>query len=144
MSKTTAGLITFLALLAIVAGLYAIGPKYVVERHAQTKYEAKVLCPSNRKFELPPLNMPEAQATWEGFCYGVQNAIGFEHRESADSDWWIDTEWDTQREAETYLRKYGNWPSHVDPRTRRWTTIRRAAAWERIRYAFVGSKNTRG
>ncbi len=81
MSKTLAGLIALLALLAIVAGVYAAGPKY------------KVYCDPGHRL--------------------------------------------THFGGQTYCHsKYGS--------ETRGTNIRRTSAWERIWYAIVGSKDTRG
>jgi hypothetical protein len=94
MTKVTAVVVGLVIVLAVMAGLYAFGPKYVLKSHAQT---VSILCIDGRM----------ANFVWEpaplGFC-----------RDKRD----------------------GTYPLRVK-------FIRRTAAWERIYYAVVGSKDTR-
>jgi hypothetical protein len=85
LTKTTAAVVVFLALLAVVAGLYAAGPKYKV--HCDPGHTLKHVTGTLKSVE---------------YC---QSKYGSEFR-----------------------------PSRV----------RRTSAWERVWYAVVGSKNTRG
>jgi hypothetical protein len=136
MSRTSIALVVFLALLAIVAGLYATGPKYVVTPHHKTRWQVLVACD----------NLP-TRAEVINYCGDTYLD------ETPTVDWKVDATWDTRPEAYTYTAKFRHpggskmlkavvWD--IEPKTTRWTTIRRASAWERVWYALVGSKNTRG
>jgi hypothetical protein len=120
-----------LVLLLVAAGLYATGPKYVVTPHAKTRWQVLVMC-------FPP-------RAGNPYPYGFGGACG-----SRTEGWGVDATWDTEAEAKTYATKFEgpvpiarNVVWDIEPKTKKWTTIRRAAAWERVWYAVVGSDNTR-
>src|SRR6266487_1822884 len=110
MSRTSVALVIFLALLAIVAGLYATGPKYVVDSHPQSRF-ARIYCQNGYEQKRRQITTHPQP----GVAYS--EGIGCERRR----DGW-------------------HWVSAKGS----YTTLRRAAAWERVWYALVGSKNTRG
>jgi hypothetical protein len=109
MTKLVVGVVVFVAVLGIVVGLYATGPKYIVycdpghrltlgnsDRGLLAGYDPRLIPEGGDPFgpAVPPRNRQYCQSK-----YG--------------SEW-------------------------------RNTKLRRLGAWERVWYALVGSKNTRG
>ncbi len=111
MSRSTLVVLVFLALLAVAAGLYASGPKYVIGTHAQSSF-ARIYCQNGYE-------QKRRQITSHGRS-GVVYSNGITCKDRSDGWHWVS----------------GSGPSE--------RTIRRAAAWERVWFAIVGSKDTRG
>ncbi len=75
MSKTTVGLIAFLVLLAIAVGLYATGPKYVVETHTKVSF-GRIYCQNGSEQKRRQItNRPHAGVAYSAWdCRQLSDA----------------------------------------------------------------------